>query len=370
MFSPHDLGYRYLLPVLPFLFVASADVIKAVRHIRWAKVGIILLIGWQIVGTLQIYPYYLTFFNEFVANADRGRYILSDSNIDWGQDLIGLKHYVEQQQISQIKLSFFGVEHPSTLNLRTEALPPIHAAMTDQGAWWLHTYYPTDPPPGVYAISVANLMGGIWIDSSTYAYFRNRQPDAIIGGSIYIYTVQQHGAPIDLALGGLQVEQIDPATFAGLGTNDARLRWFDATSALISPLQPTWSAIHHAEPIAPEFVPLFKQISPKITAYTNELTIVTYWRAGNHLITPLKIFVHALNASGQVVAQQDLLTAPAEGWHPGDWMAQINRLSVPPQTGPLWLEIGLYNPDSNARLAVTFNGQKTDRLLLKQINTK
>ena len=72
----------------------------------------------SIIGTLRIYPYYLTYFNEIAGGPDRGRYILSDSNIDWGQDMVGLKNYVEQNHIDRIKLSYFGIAHPTAYGLR------------------------------------------------------------------------------------------------------------------------------------------------------------------------------------------------------------------------------------------------------------
>ena len=74
--------------------------------------------------------------------------------------------------------------------------------MHDQGAWWLKTYYPADPPPGKYAISVANLMGGIWIDRAAYAFFRDRQPDTTIGNSIYLYTIEPRGRGGESLAGG------------------------------------------------------------------------------------------------------------------------------------------------------------------------
>ena len=151
------------------------------------------LLAWSIIGTLRIYPYYLTYFNEIAGGPDRGRYILSDSNIDWGQDLVGLKNYVDQNQHRSIKLSYFGIAHPTAYGLTTQAIPPVRTAMNDQGAWWLKTYYPSDPPPGKYAISVANLMGGIWIDRAAYAFFRDRTPDTTIGNSIYLYTIAPRG---------------------------------------------------------------------------------------------------------------------------------------------------------------------------------
>jgi 4-amino-4-deoxy-L-arabinose transferase-like glycosyltransferase len=53
LFSTHNLGYRYVLPVLPFLFVASADVVAAAMRKRWMTIGIGLLLVWQIGGTLR-----------------------------------------------------------------------------------------------------------------------------------------------------------------------------------------------------------------------------------------------------------------------------------------------------------------------------
>ena len=70
LFSPHDLGYRYLLPVVPFIFIAAADVIAAARKALRLKIAMVLLIAWQIIGTLRYYPDYLPFFNEVVGGPD------------------------------------------------------------------------------------------------------------------------------------------------------------------------------------------------------------------------------------------------------------------------------------------------------------
>ena len=76
---------------------------------------VVVLIGWQIIGTLRIYPYYFAFFNEVAGGPERGRYLLSDSNLDWGQDLVGLKDYVEQQHIADLNFSYFGNTPPASL---------------------------------------------------------------------------------------------------------------------------------------------------------------------------------------------------------------------------------------------------------------
>ncbi|HLF26048.1 MAG TPA: hypothetical protein VJG32_06915 [Anaerolineae bacterium] len=103
-------------------------------------------------------------------------------------------------------------------------------------------------------------------------------------------------------------------------------------------------------------------------AQAGEARLVTYWQAGAQVVTPLQLFVHAVAADGSIVAQEDRLDAPAYGWREGDLIAQVNRLALPDVSGPVWLQIGLYQPDSGERLPVRVEGRAVDqRLLLKQV---
>jgi hypothetical protein len=94
------------------------------------------------------------------------------------------------------------------------------------------------------------------------------------------------------------------------------------------------------------------------------ISVTTYWQAGSRTSAPLSLFVHALDADGQVVAQEDRLDAPSEDWQPGDVIAQVHRLTLPKQAGALWIEIGLYDPDSGGRLPVLVDGQPVDHRVL------
>lgn len=427
LFSPHALGYRYLLPLLPFAFVYIAAVIKAALRRRWILCLVGVIVVWQVIGTLRYYPYYLTFFNEIVGGPDRGRYILIDSNLDWGQDLPGLKQYADEHQLKQIRFSYSGATPPEIYQLTTQALPPVYPAMRNQGAWWLHTYYPPDPLPGMYAISVNPLM------TDNYGYFRDRPPSAVVGNSIYLYDVETRGQPVDLALAGLQIDQIDAVTYRRFNTNDVRPRWFEATSALIAAPDRTWVALSDDQPLAPELAGFLDGVEPvthatvadgpqtysvydfdlgsrllsaargaehsaawsgqgyptltttnfislpvkfggiadllgyEVRQTKNELTLVTFWQAGDHIVTPVQMFVHAVGPAGAIVAQTDRLDAPAFGWRKGDLIAQIHHLSfgVMP-AGQLWLEVGLYNSDSGERVGVSVDGQAVDSRLLLQ----
>ena len=415
LFSAHDLGYRYVLPVLPFIFVAAADVIAAAVSRRWTTIGLALLLAWQIVGTLRIYPYYLAFYNETVGGPDNGRFILSDSNLDWGQDLPALKDYLDQHGIADFNFSYFGGIDPAVYGIRSYALPPVRAAMHTQGPWWLHRFYPPDPAPGVYAVSTSNLMGGAWLDQQTFAALREKPPAASLGHSILIYDVPARGTAVNLALAGLQIDQIDPGTYRLFDTNDVRTRWFDAASSLIAAPGETWMAIADDQPIGPALKPLFEGVEPVVCArligedrtyalyhfdlaqrlraaarqatpvsatfgdsaellsyhiaqQDRVLTLTTYWRAGAHVVTPLQMFVHVLGQDGTIVAQADQLDVPPYGWQPGDVIAQTHRIEIPAQAASV--AIGLYNPDSGERLMANVNERSLDRVILTGIEAK
>jgi hypothetical protein len=66
------------------------------------------------------------------------------------------------------------------------------------------------------------------------------------------------------------------------------------------------------------------------------------------------LFVHALDSTGTLVAQEDRLDAPAWDWREGDVIAQSHRIVLPsdlPQ-GLLNLEVGVYRRGDLTRLPV------------------
>lgn len=109
-----------------------------------------------------------------------------------------------------------------------------------------------------------------------------------------------------------------------------------------------------------------------ITAtHPDAVTTLTYWLAITSTTEPLRLFVHALDTGGNLVAQGDRLDTPPKDWQAGDLIAQVNRLNLPPDTGPLWIEIGFYDPASNERQPAFMNDREIDqRLLLKFLEFK
>jgi hypothetical protein len=236
-----NIGYRLFIPVLPYLYVLTGRLAALARKVRRTLLAGAL--AWSAVIALCIHPHYLAYFNVLAGGPDHGWRYLVDSNIDWGQDLPALHDVVERDNLGQIKLSYFGTAHPSYYGLDFEPLPTWEPT-PEQGNPFTRTYYPHDPAPGIYAISATHLQGVVLDPDEwdTYAWFRDKPPFANAGYSILLYQVEPTGPPVDVALSGLQIDELAPETFAALGTNDVRLRWFDARTSLVVPAQPGWYA--------------------------------------------------------------------------------------------------------------------------------
>jgi hypothetical protein len=186
--SPFNIGYRHLLPILPCLFIFTSQL--ALVDWKTSRPGstiVAAMVIWLIIASVLIFPRYLTFFNEIAGGPDNGYKILVDSNLDWGQELIGLREYMTQENIPSVKLSYHGTADPMAYGVVYEPLPSYPYNQ------WTSDTVPDillNPPRGVYAISVNNLQGLRFKNHDLYATFRERKPDAIVGHSIFIYRIE------------------------------------------------------------------------------------------------------------------------------------------------------------------------------------
>ncbi|MEZ4580498.1 MAG: hypothetical protein R3A10_02375 [Caldilineaceae bacterium] len=82
------------------------------------------------------------------------------------------------------------------------------------------------------------------------------------------------------------------------------------------------------------------------TADALEVTLL--WQAQVTPQIPYKVFVHLLNADGELVAQSDAEPAgySTTTWLPGEVVADTHRIPLPPAAAeqPLTLAVGLYDP--------------------------
>ena len=85
-----NIGIRHILPVYPFLIVlaASAAWWLATKRRAWAiaVAGVVVI---HAASSLRAFPNYLPYSNELWGGPSETYRVLSDSNVDWGQNQIG-----------------------------------------------------------------------------------------------------------------------------------------------------------------------------------------------------------------------------------------------------------------------------------------
>lgn len=179
-----NIGGRYVFPAYPFLFLAAGNSLD--RCLRGKKIfkfiGVVLM-GWYLLANARIYPHYLSYFNELAGGPEKGIYRLSDSNLDWGQDLIGLREYLERRGIKDVYLSYFGNwVDPADWGISSQYLPSYPDIRR-------HLDYRVTSSRELVAISVTNLQGTLLPNQRLYHWFWTREPVARIGYSIYVYDI-------------------------------------------------------------------------------------------------------------------------------------------------------------------------------------
>ncbi len=175
---------RYVLPVFPFLFIWVSRVSLATRlRDRWLAIVAIAAVSWSAASSLWVYPHSLSYFNETVGGPTGGHRHLLGSNVDWGQDMLFLKRWLD----SHPEAWPLPIAHASNLDTRLWEieLDPAPVAPNVDEEWSRHLPPGPGPGSGWHAISVNYLHGR----TGRFARFLSLKPVATVGYSIYIYHV-------------------------------------------------------------------------------------------------------------------------------------------------------------------------------------
>ncbi len=171
MSSNENIGVRYALPIYPFLAIVAAYAGlwlwrkgSSAAAAYACKTILIVLILWNVVGTVRAAPDFIPYFNE--AAAPYNSRILADSDFDWGQDLKRLATVLKQRNVD-----FFWVAYEGTADLKQQGLPPSKMLQSNQ------------KPAGWIAISEFKLK----TDADQFGWLENYQPVCRAGKSIRLY---------------------------------------------------------------------------------------------------------------------------------------------------------------------------------------
>ena len=126
-----NIGFRHIMPTLPFIYILSTQAIKKLFYIAPRDISDSLaqkflntinkilnlgmkymilsgLLIWLITSTAFASPYYLSRFNELFGGTFNGYKYATDSNFDWGQDLKRLREFIDAENIEKIAIDYFG----------------------------------------------------------------------------------------------------------------------------------------------------------------------------------------------------------------------------------------------------------------------
>ena len=162
---------RYILPIYPFLFVYISKVANInVTGKKWFTQRklvyiLVLILGfYHLYSSLRVFPHYLSFFNALAGGPNNGYKYLTRVNASLGQNLKGLADFLEVNNISRVKLSYWGFAPPEIYNINCLQIKDIEKEI---------------PEKEVYAISVHHI--------DEFEWTKKFKPRCKIGYSIFIY---------------------------------------------------------------------------------------------------------------------------------------------------------------------------------------
>ena len=182
-----NIGIRHLIPVYGATAILVAGQISVIyNHIK-SKRAYLAFVGvmcaWLLAETVMVFPYYLTYFNQFAGGPTGGHVYVVDSNLDWGQDLKRLADWVDANNIKKLNLDYFGWADPYYY-LGKKVI------WIQNGRYTSAREFLADNPGGGYiAVSATFYQQSIATDKN-YGWLSEHKPVIVIGNSIFIWYIK------------------------------------------------------------------------------------------------------------------------------------------------------------------------------------
>jgi 4-amino-4-deoxy-L-arabinose transferase-like glycosyltransferase len=189
--TPINIGVRYYLPAYLFLIILSAGLLDELfrrdpsrRFFRFSGAAAAVTLFCMGLETWRAYPNYMSYLNPLASSRPHWWY-LSDSNVEWGDDVRELAIYLRGRGETRVRavllggfatLGFYGVNYQDAVSPAAAPSSPYIAI----GASFLNGS--TVPPYEVQGKRVSEEER-----VNTFAAYRTRVPETVIGNSIYVY---------------------------------------------------------------------------------------------------------------------------------------------------------------------------------------
>jgi 4-amino-4-deoxy-L-arabinose transferase-like glycosyltransferase len=195
--TSYNIGIRHLLPIYPFLALFGAALFSRAwnrrRESGRARAAAAVWLALPVlcaVEAARIHPHELSYFNPLVGGPERGRSILSDSNVDWGLDLRRLAAELKRRGITDSTVAYFGSDNVSY----RLGVPDFSAVPEVRGQTVAISAFLLAAGPEFYAYhglaTLADALGSLQRQIAA-----SGRPAGRVGYSIYLYELPAGGAP-------------------------------------------------------------------------------------------------------------------------------------------------------------------------------
>jgi len=174
-----DSGFRYALPLLPLLAILGADGLARLWAGRpQSRPVVVALLMLQVVSLATAYPHFLAYTSVWAGKRDRADRVLVDSSIDWGQGLLELRRFMEEEDVPRVRLSYFGSAMPEAYGISYVPMPSFFRL--EDGA--------ADGPAPRFTVISATTLHGLYLQGhDPFAAYRSRTPYRVLGHTLFVY---------------------------------------------------------------------------------------------------------------------------------------------------------------------------------------
>ena len=186
MTSKLDIGVRHVLPIYPFAaLLAGATASVLARGSRVARYPVAALMLFQVVSSVHAFPNYIPYSNEMFGGTNRTYKVISDSNVDWNQELVQVNAYLQANHVRECWLAYSQASQaPVGYGVPCKLLPSGLGLWAGQPQGVL-------PPriSGLVLVGASEAAGGTWGDGdiNPYRQFQEGRPKAVVAGSMLVY---------------------------------------------------------------------------------------------------------------------------------------------------------------------------------------
>jgi 4-amino-4-deoxy-L-arabinose transferase-like glycosyltransferase len=181
-----NIGSRHILPLYALAAILAGAGLVALysQNPRWAWVGAALIFA-HVASSLAAFPNFLPYANEAWGGQRNVHNLLSDANVDWGQQLLQVKQWQDNHPTEECWFAYFARPEvdPATYGIHCHALPTIDT-------FWLGGSDITPPDiHGAVLISAGDLSGCEWPSAAMNPYrnFQHLEPAESIDYGVLVY---------------------------------------------------------------------------------------------------------------------------------------------------------------------------------------